>query len=107
MKIHMLLILVAILGVLTIFSLFGRVDSALEVDSLKEQIKLQREEMRFLENVVNSSISSCKLPVADFEAAVRANGHTVLWRGDEALVDAFRLTKKGACIVSINTTDWL
>jgi hypothetical protein len=107
MKTRMLLIFVVILIAIATFFLFGRVDSAMEIDSLKEQIKLQRKEMHFLESIVNSSLSSCKTSVADFEEAVHANGRDVLWQGDGALVGAFKAKRKDSCLESINVVDGL
>lgn len=101
MKTLALIVLVLILSATAIFFLFGRVDSAMEIDNLKEQIKLQRKEMHFLQNITNSALSSCKTTVASFESVVRANGRDVLWQGDDALVGAFRVKKKDSCIVSI------
>lgn len=102
MKVKFLTALVLMLSVLAAFLFVGKIDSAMEVDNLKEQIKLQRREMQFLQSVTNSTLSSCKITVADFELAVRANGREVLWRGDDALVGVFRIKKNPAsCIVSI------
>ena len=101
MKTITLTVVVLILSAMTIFLFFGRVDSAMEVDSLKEQIKLQRKEMHFLQSITNGAFFSCKSTVAEFEESARANGHQVLWQGDDALVGAFRVKRKDSCIVSI------
>jgi hypothetical protein len=83
------------------FLVFNRVDSAMELDSLKEQIKLQRKEMHFLQSITNSALSACKMTVDSFESVVRESKRDVLWQGDDALVGPFRVKKKDVCIVSV------
>lgn len=93
--------LALILSAATIFFFFRGLDSAMEIDSLKAQIHLQRKEMHFLQSIANNALSSCKTTVASFESVVRANDRNVLWQGDDALVGPFRVKKKDFCIVSI------
>jgi hypothetical protein len=107
MKTPVLVIISLILGAATTFLVFDRMGSAMEVDSLKEHIKLQRKEMQAFEAIMNSTFSHCNISVSDFEKAVRANGGEVIWRGDDALVRAFRVKKKGSCLVSVNVVDGL
>lgn len=102
MKTFMLTALMLILGVTSIFFFFKAFDAAMEIDSLKTQIQLQRSEMHFMQSIANGSFSACKTSVEDFESVVRANGRDVLWQGDGALVGPFRVKKKDVCIVSIN-----
>jgi hypothetical protein len=99
---------IVIMGVTTLFLFFSRLDPAMEIDSLKSQIQLQKEEMRFLQNITNSAFSSCKITVISFESVIRDydrdvfwRGRNVLWQGDEALVGPFRVKKKGTCIERI------
>ena len=105
-KLILIIVFIIFCGVL-IFLLFARVNSAMEIDNLKEEIKHQRREMHFLENITNSTLSPCKTTVSDFENVVRANGNNVLWQGDDALVGAFKIKRKGSCLVSINAVDGL
>jgi hypothetical protein len=63
--------------------------------------------MRFLANMASVSLSSCHLSVADFEKFAKANDHEVSWNGDEALAGAFKVQRKGSCIVSVSVPDWL
>lgn len=101
MKAVALIVLMSVLSATSIFFLFGRVDSAMEIDNLKEQIKLQRRELLFLQSITNSAFDFCQTNVVSFESAVRANGRDVLWQGDDALVGPFRVRKHDSCIVSI------
>lgn len=102
MKIRTLIVLVLILSMVVMVLFFSKIDSAVEIDSLKEQVKLQRREMQFLQGVINSSLSPCKITVADFESWVRANGRDVSWRRDDALVGSFRIKKNSdLCLVRI------
>lgn len=101
MKARALAILVLILSATAIFLFFRGLDSAMEIDNLKEQIKLQRKEMHFLQSITNDNFSSCKTTVANFEEVVHANGRQVLWQGEDALVGPFQVKRKNSCIVSI------
>jgi len=96
-----MMVLVVFFGITSVFLLFNRVDSAMEVDSLKEQIKLQREEMHFLQRIANSALSTCNMTVANFESVASESKRNVLWQGDDALVGPFRVKRKDACIVSV------
>ena len=108
MKIFMHYVFMAILIVITICCLFGRLDAGLENDSLKDQIRLQRTVIHFMENIVNSPPSPfCKISVADFEKIADANENSVIWEGDRGNVWAFILKRKGSCIESINVIDGL
>ena len=94
--------------IISVFLLFSRVDSAMEIDSLKEHIKLQRKEMQFLADIINSPTTlSCKNSVVDFESLVRAKGYHLTWQGDNGLVGGFEVKKSGDCVVSIKIPGWL
>ena len=97
----LILTALAIFFFATVFLLFNRVDSAMEIDSLKEQIKLQRNEMHFLQSITNSALSACKMTVASFESVAQESKRDVLWQGDDALVGPLRVKKKDVCIVSV------
>ena len=90
-----------------VFLLFNKIDFSIETNSLKEQIKLQRNEMRFLQNVTNGALSSSKMTVANFESVVHENKRDVQWHGDDALVGPFRVKKAGDCILSVEVVDGL
>jgi hypothetical protein len=93
------------LSVVVVFLLFSRVDAAMQIDSLKEQVKLQRKEMRFLERIANGAFDSCKVSVANFENLVRQNRRDLVWQENEALVGPFKIQRKASCIVGIHVVD--
>lgn len=101
MKIFILSIIVLILSASTIVMFFSRLDQAIEIDSLKEHIKLQKEEMNFLQNITNGILISCKITITSFESTVQKNGRKVLWQGNEALIGPFKIIKNGSCLESI------
>ncbi|MER9934336.1 hypothetical protein [Mesorhizobium sp. M0088] len=100
-------IILVIPSAIALFLFVRSLDPALEIDNLKEQIGLQRREMRFLSKMANMSFSSCHLRVADFEKFAKENGHEVSWSGDVALAGAFKVQRKDSCIVSVTVPDWL
>ncbi len=83
------------------YHFFRALDSGMEVDDLKSQIKLQHRELIFLQGITNAAFSSAKLPVATFEESVRADGRDVRWQGNEALVGPFKVKRNENYIVSI------
>ncbi|MRR08305.1 MAG: hypothetical protein EG828_15555 [Deltaproteobacteria bacterium] len=92
--------LVILIG--TVMALFFRsIDAAIEVDSLKSEIQLQKKGLQFLQGVANDALSSCRTTVAVFENTARLNGHSVLWQGETALVGPFKVTKANSCIERI------
>jgi hypothetical protein len=94
-------ILVILLAAATLFSFFRVVDAALEIDDLKSQIHLQQKGMQFMQSVANDALSSCVTTISKFENISRANGFTVLWQDQVALVGPFRVTKKNSCVLKI------
>jgi cell division protein FtsL len=101
MKIIILYIVVTILSFSTIAMFLARLDQAIEIDSLKEHIKLQRKEMEFLQNITNDILVPCKLKITSFEYIVHKNGRNVFWQGNEALIGPFKISKNGSCLESI------
>lgn len=95
------IVLVIVLGVAAIFFFLRTLDSAIEIDDLKSQIRLQQEGLQFLQSVANDALTSCRTTVERFETAAHANGHTVVWQGQVALVGPFRVTKQDSCVVKI------
>ncbi|RUW51075.1 hypothetical protein EOA32_17160 [Mesorhizobium sp. M1A.F.Ca.ET.072.01.1.1] len=100
-------ILVVVPSVIAILLFVRSLDPALEIDNLKEQIGLQRSELRFLSKMANMGFASCHLTVPDFEKFAKENEHAFLWEGDNGLVGGFKVQRKGACIVSVTVPDWL
>ncbi|MER9375962.1 hypothetical protein [Mesorhizobium sp. M0491] len=107
MKETCIALLVAIPSVIALLLFVKSLDPALEIDNLKEQIKLQHRELRFLSNMANAGFSSCGLSVLNFEKFAKENDHPVLWEGDDGLVGGFKVHKKDLCIVSVTVPDWL
>ncbi|GAB2865610.1 hypothetical protein GCM10027277_38000 [Pseudoduganella ginsengisoli] len=105
MKTGFLSIALLALTCLSAFLFFRQLDSALEVDSLKEQVRMQRREASILENVLNENFAPCAIKVAGFEQAMQKHGRTVLWQGDVAQVGIYKVVKKEGCIVAVNTVD--
>ena len=98
--------IVVILSTAALFLFFRALDAGMEVDSLKSEIRLQKQEMHFLQSITNGSFSSCKTTVAAFESIVRENGRNTLWQGQVALVGPFRVKKKDSCIESIEAVEF-
>jgi hypothetical protein len=101
MKILTLNFVVLILSFIVIAMFFARLDQAIEIDSLKEHIKLQREEMKFLQNITNDILVPCKITISSFEFIVHKNGRNIFWQGNEALIGPFKIVKNGSCLESI------
>jgi hypothetical protein len=94
--------LLLILSLITAFSLFRIFDQAVEIDSLKSQIGLQRDALHFMQNVSNGAMSTCTFSVVAFERVAKANGHgAVLWQNQIALVGPFRIKRSASCVTEM------
>jgi len=107
MKNTVLCIIGIFLFAFTVFLAIGRMDYAMERDSFKEQIKLQRKEINTLSNLTSGVLALCKISVGDFESVANANGRPITWQGDVALYGPFKVVKKGECILTLSVVDGL
>jgi hypothetical protein len=106
------MILVALIGMALLLGscerLFNRFDQAVEIDDLKDQIRVQRTEIQFFLNFLNGAFADCKFTVSDFTRYVEKSGDvTVHWRGDKGTFSWYEVTKKGECIQSIKVMGYL
>jgi hypothetical protein len=90
------------LGMTTMYLFFRQLDSAIEIDDLKSQIRLQKESLVFLQAVADSSLSSsCTISIEQFETIAHANTRNVLWQKSIALVGPYRVSRNESCITKI------
>jgi hypothetical protein len=90
------------LSLLCAFMFLRGLDSALEIDDLKSQVKLQKKSIVFLERVSNQALSSCSVNASRLKSIAESSGYSgAVWEKDKFSAGFFQGKKVGECVTEI------